>query len=177
MMVKPASSLCLFTIISSSWSALLVSAQTTTSSATDDTAKLEAARRWVEEEFQPSTLSIEEQMAEMEWFIEAARPFRGLNVKVVSEIIDTHTYESEVMAQAFREITGINLVHELIPEYDVVDTLQRQFYTRTNFYDAYVSDSDLIGTHFRYSFVYPISEYMQVNKSTVLCQSFPFETL
>ena len=33
------------------------------------------ARRWVENEFQPSTLSREQAMQEMEWFIAAARPY------------------------------------------------------------------------------------------------------
>ena len=33
-----------------------------------------AAQKWIEQEFQPSTLSKDEQMAEMEWFINAAQP-------------------------------------------------------------------------------------------------------
>ncbi|MEO1579899.1 MAG: carbohydrate ABC transporter substrate-binding protein, partial [Pseudomonadota bacterium] len=36
-----------------------------------------AAQRWIDEEFQPSTLSKDEQMAEMQWFIEASAPFSG----------------------------------------------------------------------------------------------------
>ena len=39
-------------------------------------ADMAAAERWVDEEFQPSTLSREEQLAEMEWFIQAAEPYR-----------------------------------------------------------------------------------------------------
>ena len=31
-----------------------------------------AAQKWIESEFQPSTLSKEEQTAEMDWFIKAA---------------------------------------------------------------------------------------------------------
>ena len=31
-----------------------------------------AAAKWIESEFQPSTLSKEQQQAEMDWFIEAA---------------------------------------------------------------------------------------------------------
>ena len=37
--------------------------------------RMEIARKWVEEEFQPSTLSKEEQMEEMAWFVEACEPF------------------------------------------------------------------------------------------------------
>ena len=31
-----------------------------------------AAQKWIDQEFQPSTLSKDEQMAEMQWFINAA---------------------------------------------------------------------------------------------------------
>ena len=31
-----------------------------------------AAQKWIDEEFQPSALSKDDQMAEMKWFIEAA---------------------------------------------------------------------------------------------------------
>jgi len=47
-------------------------------------ADMAAAKKWVDEEFQPSTLTKEEQMKEMEWFINAAAPFKGMHVKVVS---------------------------------------------------------------------------------------------
>ena len=48
-------------------------------------ADMAAAKKWVEEEFQPSTLTMDEQMKEMEWFINAAEPFKGMEIKVVSE--------------------------------------------------------------------------------------------
>jgi len=128
----------------------------------DMVARMEVARTWVQNEFQPSTISLDEQMAEMEFFIKASAPYRNMTVRVVSETIDTHIYESETLAKAFFEITGINLVHELIPEYDVVSTLQQDFLnTSGSTYDGYISDSDLIGTHFRYDYVYPVSEYIQ----------------
>ena len=38
-------------------------------------ADMAAAEKWIAEEFQPSTLSEDEQKAEMEWFIKAAEPF------------------------------------------------------------------------------------------------------
>ncbi|WP_217636605.1 ABC transporter substrate-binding protein [Modicisalibacter muralis] len=116
----------------------------------------DAAKRWIESEFQPSTLTPEEQMAEMQWFIDAAESLRGQEINVVSETLTTHKYESEVLAKAFREITGINLTHTLLQEGDVVQKLQTQMYSGTNIYDGWVNDSDLIGTHFRYGKVVPI---------------------
>ncbi|MEM7523305.1 MAG: carbohydrate ABC transporter substrate-binding protein, partial [Pseudomonadota bacterium] len=56
-----------------------------------------AAQKWIDEEFQPSVLSKAEQLAEMEWFIGAAEPFKGMEINVLSEGIPTHGYESEVL--------------------------------------------------------------------------------
>ena len=56
-----------------------------------------AAKRWIDSEFQPSTLSKEQQVAEMKWFIDAAAKLKakGVNeVSVVSENITTHEYEA-----------------------------------------------------------------------------------
>ncbi|MFN8488077.1 MAG: ABC transporter substrate-binding protein [Caldilineaceae bacterium] len=128
--------------------------------AVDEAKLMEAAKKWVDSEFQPSTLSKADQMKEMEWFIKAAKPFRGMTINVVSETITTHKYESEVLAKAFSEITGITLKHDIIQEGDVIEKLQTQFQSGQNIYDAYINDSDLIGTHFRYGFVVPLSDYM-----------------
>jgi glycerol transport system substrate-binding protein len=122
-------------------------------------ADTEAARRWLPE-FQPSTLSDDEQLAELGWFIEAARPYAGMQIKVVSETITTHEYESRTLAKAFAEITGIRVTHDLIGEGDVVEKLQTQMQSGENIYDAYVNDSDLIGTHFRYQQVRNLSDWM-----------------
>ena len=119
-----------------------------------------AAEKWVSQEFQPSTLSNAEQLSEMQWFINAAKPFKGMDIKVLSEIITTHEYESGTLAKAFTEITGINITHEMIPEGDVVRTLEKQMYTGENLYDAYINDSDLIGTHARYGQVVALTDYM-----------------
>ncbi|BFU44984.1 ABC transporter substrate-binding protein [Krasilnikovia sp. MM14-A1004] len=119
-----------------------------------------AARRWVTTEFTPSTLSQAEQLAEMEWFIRAAAPYRGMQINVVSETINTHQYESQVLAKAFTEITGIKVKHDLIQEGDVIEKLQTQIQGDKNIYDAYVNDSDLIGTHSRGDYVFPLSDYM-----------------
>ncbi len=40
-------------------------------------ADMAAAKKWVDNEFQPSTLSKEEQLKEMEWFIKAAEAVQG----------------------------------------------------------------------------------------------------
>ncbi len=118
------------------------------------------AKKWIDDEFQPSTLSKEEQLQEMEWFIKAAEPFKGMDIKVVSETITTHEYESKTLAKAFSEITGINITHDLIGEGDVIEKLQTQMQSNKNIYDAYINDSDLIGTHFRYQQVVPLSDWM-----------------
>ncbi len=118
------------------------------------------ASRWIADEFQPSTLSREAQLAEMAWFTEAAAPFRGLEISVVSETLTTHAYESETLAQAFYEVTGIKVTHDLIQEGDVIEKLQTQMQSGENVYDGYVNDSDLIGTHSRYGYVVPLSDFM-----------------
>ena len=48
--------------------------------ADDDPLRMAAARRWVVGEFTPSTLTVDEQMAEMAFFIRAAEPFRGQQI-------------------------------------------------------------------------------------------------
>ncbi len=123
-------------------------------------ADMAAAKKWVDEEFQPSTLTKDQQMKEMEWFINAAKPFKGMNIKVVSETIPTHEYESKVLAKAFEEITGIKVSHDLIQEGDVIEKLQSQWASGENLYDGWINDSDLIGTHARYGYVVPLSDFM-----------------
>lgn len=137
-------------------------------------ADVEDAQRWLPE-FQPSTLSNEQQLAEMQWFIEAAKPFVGMEIKVVSETITTHEYEAQVLAKAFSEITGIQVTHDLISEGDVVEKLQTQMQTGENIYDAYVNDSDLIGTHFRYQQVRNLSDWMEAEGSEVTSPTLDIE--
>ena len=122
---------------------------------------MDEAKKWVDSEFQPSTLSQTEQMKEMEWFVKAAEPFKGMEIKVVSETIATHEYESKTLAKAFTEITGIKITHDLIGEGDVIEKLQTQMQSNKNIYDAYINDSDLIGTHFRYQQAVPLSDWMK----------------
>jgi glycerol transport system substrate-binding protein len=125
-----------------------------------DDARLAAARRWAEVEFRPSTLDLDQKLEEMRFFIQAAAPFRGRRIYVVSETIRTHQYEARVLARAFSEITGIEVIHDTIREGEVVERLQTQMRTGRNLYDAYVNDSDHIGTHWRLGTTVPVSEWV-----------------
>ncbi|WP_282606977.1 ABC transporter substrate-binding protein [Pelagibius sp. Alg239-R121] len=119
------------------------------------------AEKWVDNEFQPSVLSRDEQISEMDWFIKAAEPFKGMEINVLSETIPTHTYESETLTKAFEEITGIKVNHQLLGEGEVVQAVQTQMQTRRNLYDAYINDSDLIGTHSRLQLAYNLTDFME----------------
>ena len=128
--------------------------------ATSAMADMDAAKKWIDEEFQPSALSKSQQEAEMQWFIDAAAPFRGMEINVLSESIPTHSYESDVLAEAFEEITGIKVNHQILGEGEVVQAVQTQMQTKRNLYDAYVNDSDLIGTHSRLQLTYNLTDFM-----------------
>lgn len=122
-----------------------------------------AAKKWVDNEFQPSSLAKDKQMAEMKWFIDAAAKLKAKGVtqiNVVSETITTHEYESKTLAKAFEEITGIKVNHDLIQEGDVVEKLQTSMQSGKSIYDGWISDSDLIGTHYRYGAILPLTDYM-----------------
>ena len=84
-------------------------------------ADMEAAKAFLDAEIgELSTLPRADQEAEMQWFIDAAKPYAGMEIKVVSETITTHEYEAKVLAPAFEAITGIKVTHDLIGEGDVV---------------------------------------------------------
>lgn len=122
------------------------------------------AKKWIDTEFQPSTLTKDQQMAEMKWFIDAAAKLKAKGIdeiSVVSETITTHEYESKVLAKAFEEITGIKVKHDLIQEGDVVEKLQTSMQSGKSIYDGWISDSDLIGTHFRYGKIMSLTDYMK----------------
>ncbi|RJL04996.1 carbohydrate ABC transporter substrate-binding protein [Paracoccus aestuarii] len=124
-------------------------------------ADIEAARAFLDAEIgDQSVLTREEQEAEMQWFIDAAEPLRGMSINVVSETITTHEYEARVLAPAFTAITGIQVTHDLIGEGDVVEKLQTQMQTGENVYDMYINDADLIGTHWRYQQVRNMTDWM-----------------
>jgi len=119
-----------------------------------------AAKKWIDSEFQPSTLSKEDQMKEMQWFIKAAEPFKGMEINAVSEALTVHEYESKTLAKAFEEITGIKVKHDVIQEGDVVEKIQTQMQSGKNVYDAWINDSDFIGTHFRYGQAVDLTDWM-----------------
>ena len=124
-------------------------------------ADMDAAKAFLDAEIGDlSTISRADQEAEMQWFVDAATPYAGMEIKVVSETITTHEYESKVLAPAFTAITGIKVTHDLIGEGDVVEKLQTQMQSGENIYDAYVNDSDLIGTHWRYQQARSLTEWM-----------------
>jgi len=118
-----------------------------------------AVEKWIKE-FQPSTLSHDQQVTELKWFQDAAKPFVGMEIKVVSETLTTHSYESKTLAAAFAELTGIKVTHDIIQEGDVIEKLQTQMQSGQNVYDMYVNDTDLIGTHYRYGNAVPLSDFM-----------------
>jgi len=120
----------------------------------------EEAKKWINDEFQPSTLSVAEQKAEMEWFVTASEPFKGMEINVLSETIPTHEYESKVLTKAFEDITGIKVNHQLLGEGEVVQAVQTQMQTNRNLYDAYINDSDLIGTHSRLQLAVNLTDWM-----------------
>ncbi|CAG0957036.1 MAG: extracellular solute-binding protein [Rhizobiaceae bacterium] len=107
-----------------------------------------------------STLDRAAQEAEMQWFIDAAKPFAGMEINVLSEGIPTHTYESTVLTKAFEAITGIKVNHQILGEGEVVQAVQTQMQTNRNLYDAYVNDSDLIGTHSRMQLAVNLTDFM-----------------
>jgi glycerol transport system substrate-binding protein len=122
-----------------------------------------AAKKWIDQEFQPSSLSKDQQLAELKWFITAAAQLQSKGVKeisVVSETITTHEYEAKTLAKAFEEITGIKVKHDLIQEGDVVEKLQTSMQSGRSIYDGWVTDSDLIGTHYRYGAILPLSDFI-----------------
>jgi glycerol transport system substrate-binding protein len=123
----------------------------------------DAAKKWIDSEFSPSTLSKDQQAAELKWFVEAAAKLKAKGVteiSVVSETITTHEYESKTLAKAFTEITGITVKHDLIQEGDVVEKLQTSMQSGKSIYDGWISDSDLIGTHYRYGKIMNLTDYM-----------------
>jgi glycerol transport system substrate-binding protein len=119
-----------------------------------------AIEKWINEEFTPSVLSKEEQRKELEWFAEAAKPYKGMTVKSCSETIGPHIYENDVLAKAFEEITGIKVKHSLLEEGEVVDRIARQVQTRRKLYDIFINDADLVGWHLRSGGILNLTEYM-----------------
>ena len=63
-------------------------------------ADMDAARAFLDAEIgELSSIDRAAQEAEMQFFVDAAAPFQGMEIKVVSETITTHEYESQVLAR------------------------------------------------------------------------------
>ena len=120
-----------------------------------------AIKKWSNGEFSLSTISAKEREKELNWFYNAAKPFKGMEINVLSETIPTHEYESKVLTKAFGEITGIKVNHQLLGEGEVVQAVQTQMQTGRNLYDAYINDSDLIGTHSRLQLAVNLTKWMK----------------
>lgn len=118
-----------------------------------------AISKWMAE-FQPSVLTPEEMKAELEWFARMGAQFPGLEITSVAEGIKTHMWESETLAKAFAEITGIKVTHDILGEGEVIDRIQRQIQTGRKLYDIYVNDTDMIGTHLRLDSALNLTTYM-----------------
>src|SRR5688500_20135511 len=82
-------------------------------------ADMAAAGKWVNDEFQPSTLSKADQLKDKEWLVNAAKPLAGMEVNVLSEIIPTHEYESKVLPKDVEELAGLKANHKLLDDTDV----------------------------------------------------------
>ncbi len=122
---------------------------------------MDAAKFFLDDQIKDlSSLSRADQEKELQWFIDAAKPYAGMEIHVVSESLTTHDYESKVLAPAFTAMTGIKVVQDVIQEGDLVEKLQTQRQTGQNLYDVYVNDSDLIGAHWRYQDVYNLTDWM-----------------
>ncbi|MET3614876.1 glycerol transport system substrate-binding protein [Rhizobium aquaticum] len=124
-------------------------------------AGMDDAKQFLDSEIKDlSSLSRADQEKELQWFIDAAKPFAGMEIRVVSESLTTHAYESKTLAPWFTKITGIKVTHDIIQEGDVVEKIQTQMQTGQNLYDGWVNDSDLIGTHWRYQQVRNLTDFM-----------------
>ncbi|MGF1694528.1 ABC transporter substrate-binding protein [Vibrio lamellibrachiae] len=115
----------------------------------------------VTKHFINSSLNVTERNAELEWFKEAAKAYKGTKVTVISEDIPTHRYESQYLAKIFTQLTGIQVSHEITGEDDLVKRLQLQMNSGLHIYDGYINDSDFIGTHIRTGKVVPLSDFIE----------------
>ncbi|WP_235890843.1 ABC transporter substrate-binding protein [Pararhizobium mangrovi] len=124
-------------------------------------AGMDEAKQFLDQEIGGmSSLSRADQEKQMQWYVDAAKPFKGMEIHVVSESLTTHAYESKTLAPWFAKITGIKVIHDVIQEGDVVEKIQTQMQTGQNLYDAYVNDSDFIGTHWRYGQARDLTKWM-----------------
>ena len=118
-------------------------------------------QHWIDSEFTTTSLKPGQQMEELAWFVQAAKPYKGMELNVLSEDIATHKYESAVLAKAFTDITGIRVHHDTRPEGEVIKQVNLQrIMADKGHYDAFVNDSDLIGTHTRSGWALSLTKFM-----------------
>lgn len=111
--------------------------------------------------FDPSVLTYEERVEELQWFKDAARELGNVQIISTAENIETHYWESRVLAVAFKEITGIDVSHVIIPEGELVPKLTNQLENKIWFADIYVNDADMIGYHLRTQNIVNLTHYMK----------------
>lgn len=121
----------------------------------------EQVLREMAELFPNSVFTVEERMNELRWFAEAAAPYRGTTIKVASETVNMHVWESEVLTAAFKELTGITVEQDIINEGMLIERLYTQMASSQPIYDLYANDTDLIGTHLRRNKVVVLSDFME----------------
>src|SRR5258705_11122200 len=61
------------------------------------------AQKWIDSEFQPSTLSKADQLKELQWFEKASQPSKGMEVNAAPESITTQEYGSRAPATTFTD--------------------------------------------------------------------------
>src|SRR5690625_2699546 len=105
---------------------------------------MDAAKLWVEDFFQPSTLTQDQQLKEMQFFVDAAKPYQGMSISVACETTGNHRFEANILSKAFEQITGIHVDHNLMDEGQVVNNLQTEMATGQDVYDIFMNDSDFI---------------------------------
>jgi len=70
--------------------------------------------------FDPSVLSYDERLSEFHWFEYVSSGLKGIKIQSTAENIETHYWESQFLAEAFEELTGITVNHVIQGEGDVV---------------------------------------------------------
>lgn len=119
----------------------------------------ESVRKWAYI-LNPSVLTYEERLQELEWFEFVSTDLKGVKIRSTAENIETHYWESKFLAGAFEEITGIKVDHIIQKEGDIVLDIMDQVEHNIYSFDIYVNDSDLIGTHLRTGSILNLTEYM-----------------
>ena len=73
---------------------------------------------------------------------------------------DIENLVTQPIEKQIKSITGIKVNHQILGEGEVVQAVQTQMQTNRNLYDAYINDSDLIGTHSRLQSAVNLTDWM-----------------